>query len=561
MVRRAKSRNHQLAILLPEKTIVSDSRKQNFVIEKEFARGGFGRIYAGHQENSSKFGKAGCLAIKVEPFDNGPLFTEIAVFQRILRPDSLQEWIKKNNVKHLGLPPHLGSGIFTHKGEKLRFLVMPRYGRSLENYRVEVGGSLSTFDAFTVARQCSDCLWYMQEQDYVHADLKADNILLSSAHSVSQCYLVDFGLARIAAGNVEKADKKRAHNGTAIFTSLDAHRGFQPSWRGDLEILTYNIFFWITGSLPWQKLESQIEKVFAAKEQFSKNYERELTSFHQDMCGEYLAKLFRMAYETSYLKKINYEEVNKILDDALKSCSSLMPSVSKRKSIISSPKKSVKNHIEVSTSKATENTVPVVQPSRRIQKAPVVRRARKAGVRGTPKLVKSPRIPSGSATPSSAVSKSLASGTSIRKSPRIAREKIAATTPATSKRKCLEDEGTQSVSTKRWSPENHKGDQEVKLEDSFKCEGSVSTSQVRQPRVALNKTTKSLRKPAAPKSPLHVIPSGRSPEVASQSAIAALIPGVRNMKTIRRSLGAALLRKYIGMANKPRVDHLQQPSH
>lgn len=55
--------------------------------------------------------------------------------------------------------------------------------------------------------------------------------------------------------------------------------------------------------------------------------------------------------------------------------------------------------------------------------------------------------------------------------------------------------------------------------------------------------------------------SGRSPEVASQSAIAALIPGVRNMKTIRRSLGAALLRKYIGMANKPRVDHLQQPSH
>lgn len=73
-------------------------------------------------------------------------------------------YIRISDVKHLGLPPHLGSGIFTHKGEKLRFLVMPRYGRSLENYRVEVGGSLSTFDAFTVARQCSDCLWYMQEQ-------------------------------------------------------------------------------------------------------------------------------------------------------------------------------------------------------------------------------------------------------------------------------------------------------------------------------------------------------------------------------------------------------------
>uniref|UniRef100_A0A914S3E2 Uncharacterized protein n=1 Tax=Parascaris equorum TaxID=6256 RepID=A0A914S3E2_PAREQ len=96
------------------------------------------------------------------------------------------------------------------------------------------------------------------------------------------------------------------------------------------------------------------------------------------MCGEYLVKLFRMAYETSYLKKINYEEVNKILDDALKSCSSLIPSVSKRKLVTSSPKKCVKKLSEVSTSKAAEGATPVVQPIRRIRKTPVVRGAHKA---------------------------------------------------------------------------------------------------------------------------------------------------------------------------------------
>lgn len=66
------------------------------------------------QENSSKFGKAGCLAIKVEPFDNGPLFTEIAVFQRILRPDSLQEWIKKNsNISRLFFLSFLRKDVFS----------------------------------------------------------------------------------------------------------------------------------------------------------------------------------------------------------------------------------------------------------------------------------------------------------------------------------------------------------------------------------------------------------------------------------------------------------------
>ena len=67
-------------------------------------------------------------------------------------------------MSHLGLPPHLGSGVFVYKGEELRFLAMPRYSRSFESYRVECGGKVEPHIALRIARQCTDCLRYMQDQ-------------------------------------------------------------------------------------------------------------------------------------------------------------------------------------------------------------------------------------------------------------------------------------------------------------------------------------------------------------------------------------------------------------
>lgn len=88
-------------------------------------------------------------------------------------------------------------------------------------------------------------------QDYAHADVKAANILLEKQGVYSTAVLVDFGLAHRTTNNVDKPDKKRAHNGTCIFTSTDAHRGNNPSFRGDIEILAYNLMMWATGTLPW----------------------------------------------------------------------------------------------------------------------------------------------------------------------------------------------------------------------------------------------------------------------------------------------------------------------
>lgn len=72
---------------------------------------------------------------------------------------------------------------------------------------------------------------------------------------LNQVYLVDFGLAtKYLMSNGEhkefSADERRAHAGTVLFCSRDAHKGI-PSRRSDLESLAYNMVYWLTGALPW----------------------------------------------------------------------------------------------------------------------------------------------------------------------------------------------------------------------------------------------------------------------------------------------------------------------
>ncbi|VDO78604.1 unnamed protein product [Haemonchus placei] len=107
-------------------------------------------------------------------------------------------------------------------------------------------------------------------QDYTHADIKAANILLEKADDFSTCVLADYGIAHLSSSNEDKPVKKRAHDGTAIFTSCDAHRGCHPSYRGDLEILAYNMVYWLTGTLPWEACVSKPDKVYQMKKAFLK---------------------------------------------------------------------------------------------------------------------------------------------------------------------------------------------------------------------------------------------------------------------------------------------------
>ena len=61
------------------------------------------------------------------------------------------------------------------------------------------------------------------------------------------------------------------------YCSTDAHSGCKPSFRGDLEILLWNLAHWASGDLPWLTLikegmpDSQKEKVASLKREMLAN--------------------------------------------------------------------------------------------------------------------------------------------------------------------------------------------------------------------------------------------------------------------------------------------------
>ena len=99
-------------------------------------------------------------------------------------------------------------------------------------------------------------LEYLHSKNFVHRDMKPENILIGQGKKSNTVYLIDFGLAKRylcpkSGRHVPfKADKGII--GTAKYLSLSGHRGNEHSRRDDLEALgIVLIYFLRKGRLPW----------------------------------------------------------------------------------------------------------------------------------------------------------------------------------------------------------------------------------------------------------------------------------------------------------------------
>lgn len=170
------------------------------------------------------------------------------------------------------MPPFIANGIHERVGTetKYRFLVMNRFGDDLQKKLNESNNTFDIKTAYTIACKVIDILQYIHHFGYIHADIKASNLLLGRNRAPtpkgkginelqgiqSEVWLVDFGLVEKYQNNEGKhkeceEDQRRANNGTVEFTSRDAHIG-ALSRRSDLEILAFNLLSWLSGGrLPW----------------------------------------------------------------------------------------------------------------------------------------------------------------------------------------------------------------------------------------------------------------------------------------------------------------------
>uniref|UniRef100_A0A0N4Z5U4 non-specific serine/threonine protein kinase n=1 Tax=Parastrongyloides trichosuri TaxID=131310 RepID=A0A0N4Z5U4_PARTI len=251
-----------LAPILPSGTVFKNKIIRDDVqITKYLTNGGFGRIYEG-----KLVGKGTKVCVKVEKKGSSGLFMEQNYFIRFLKKEELDKWSKK---EFIGLPTLICFGVDMASFDyELRYLVMPLYEESLEAVISKKKNMiLESFEVKTVLHCIVNALDYLHNKHVSHGDIKKGNIMLLKKGHLDKVVLIDMGIAHWHTRFIEEANPKARHNGTLLYTSLDAHEGREGVFRSDLQILAFNVIEWITGELPWKNMISTPDKVYNMKKE------------------------------------------------------------------------------------------------------------------------------------------------------------------------------------------------------------------------------------------------------------------------------------------------------
>ncbi|XP_077998410.1 serine/threonine-protein kinase VRK1-like [Glandiceps talaboti] len=324
--KKRQPKGHKLPEHFPEGTVLTDIQKRQWQLGKSIGCGGFGEIYLAQNDTSKPVGSNAENVVKIEPHANGPLFVELHFYHRAGKPDMIEKWKSAKKLKHIGMPKLIASGNHSSPKDKYRFLVLERFSTDLQKVFESSGKKFTLKTAYNLGLQMLDVLEYLHEHEYVHADIKAGNILLGwspTKTSTDLVYLVDFGLAHryIPDGkhHLYKEDPSKAHDGTIEFTSRDAHRGTKPSRRGDIEILGYCILQWLCRVLPWEDNLDNKDYVKDQKIKYMSNLPSLMKKcFPAGRCPASLLKYFEHVNKLDYCEKPDYAYLKKLLHAEIK---------------------------------------------------------------------------------------------------------------------------------------------------------------------------------------------------------------------------------------------------
>ncbi|XP_027678065.2 serine/threonine-protein kinase VRK2 isoform X1 [Chelonia mydas] len=313
----------KLPVPLPKGMIMKDTEGKEWRLGNIIGQGGFGLIYLASSRVHIPVEDEAVHVIKVEYLENGPLFSELKFYQRAAKQEHIKEWMRLRQIGFLGIPVFWGSGLAEYNGKSYRFMVMERLGVDLQRILDNDGHRFKKETVLQLGARMLDALEYMHENEYVHGDIKAANLLLgyTNPHEV---YLADYGLSYRYCPNGNhkqyKENPRKGHNGTIEFTSLDAHKGVAPSRRGDLEILGYCMLQWLCGKLPWEQNLKDPVSVQTAKIKLMDELPDSVMKWGPagSSCCE-IAKFLACVYGLTYEEKPKYQVLKKILVDGLKS--------------------------------------------------------------------------------------------------------------------------------------------------------------------------------------------------------------------------------------------------
>ncbi|MCE7946823.1 MAG: serine/threonine protein kinase [Chloroflexi bacterium CFX4] len=201
-----------------------------YTLEAPLGKGGMASVYRAHQASVDRY-----VAIKVmtPEIANDPGFVER--FQREARIIG--------RLEH----PHILPVIDFGESDGTYYIVM-RYmdGGSLDDLMRQK--RLPPEEVAHYLDQIASALDYAHQKGVVHRDLKPNNVLLDRANN---CYLTDFGIARIEGGEQRKLTATGSVMGTPAYMSPEQAMGRPVDGRSDIYTLGVMLYEMATGKLPF----------------------------------------------------------------------------------------------------------------------------------------------------------------------------------------------------------------------------------------------------------------------------------------------------------------------
>ncbi|KAF7703429.1 inactive serine/threonine-protein kinase VRK3 [Silurus meridionalis] len=246
---------------------------------------------------------------------DGQLYKEQNFLQRAAKPAAVEKWMKKLGLDFLGIATSVGFGVH----EAYRFLIFPDMGCTLQS--VLHTQSPSEREVLQLALRLIDALEFIHENEYVHADIHAGNIYIST-RGHTRVFLSGFCHAfRFCPGgkHVEyREGSQMPHQGNINFISVDSHKGAAPSRRSDLQSLGFCLLFWLTGDLPWSLNTQSGSTVSAMKERYMADIPALMKyCFKKKKASGALQSYLSQVISLHYTEKPNYSVLKQELDEAL----------------------------------------------------------------------------------------------------------------------------------------------------------------------------------------------------------------------------------------------------
>ena len=216
--------------MAPEKkNDLSGVRLRGYAIGRLIGKGGMGEVYKAYEETLDR-----TVALKVLP----PRLAEDESFtSRFLR-----EAKSAAKLEHPGICPIYSAG----EVDGVYYIAMQYVEGETLSGLLENIGSLPIEQALLVTRRVADALAFAHERDFIHRDIKPDNIMIDGEGRVK---VMDFGLARRTSLD-SRMTQTGMYVGTPEYSSPEQCETLDLDGRTDIYSLGVVLYEMLSGTVP-----------------------------------------------------------------------------------------------------------------------------------------------------------------------------------------------------------------------------------------------------------------------------------------------------------------------